>query len=490
MGVLKSISGSAARRPNGIYEPGRSKNTMACLSNDSIGSYLCRLASITFNRRVSMGRYFRFLILLSSLLYSYIAAAQAVDTVRVTFPQVEEIFLRNNYSLLAQRYSIGASEGAIRQARLWNNPLFFVESNLYNPVNGKFFDYGPVSKGNTDKFNWPDGKPINGTISMQLNQLLLLAGKRSKMVHLAEDNKDIQLAIFTDLLRSLHYALYQAFILLHYDIESISILREEESQLVRLISIEEIALSKGAVSGYEVTRLQFELQDIRKSIKEQQDEEADDENSLRTVLNADPFTFYLPVLPKEAPEPTLFVTQLVDSALSNRPEMKIIQYNLDYNRTNVSLQKAYSVPDLTIGGTYDRSGNAYYNYTGVNLAFNLPLFNRNQGNIRVADQQFQQTQIQQKQTEFNIKEDVVKAYQKWQNSLQQKNLIKPEYEQNLQDISQSATDSYNKRTIGLLDYLDKIKTARNAQLNLFNLQQSLSLSRENINFITNSKVFK
>jgi len=176
--------------------------------------------------------------------------------------------------------------------------------------------------------------------------------------------------------------------------------------------------------------------------------------------------------------------------LTNRPEMKITSYTLDYNKTNVSLQRAYAVPDLTVGGTYDRSGNAYYNYTGLNMAINLPLFNRNQGNIRIAEQQFQQSQIQRKQTEFNIKEDVVRAYQKWQNSLQQKNLIQPRYQQNLQDISQSATESYNKRAIGLLDYLDKIKTARSAQLNLFSLEQSLFLSQENINFITNSKVFK
>ena len=425
-----------------------------------------------------------------SLFCTFIAAGQTVDRVKVTFPQVEDIFLRNNFSLLAQRFNINAAEGAIKQAKLWNNPLFFIESNLYNPINGRFLDYGPVNKGKGDNFIWGNQKPVNGSFSLQLNQLLLLAGKRSKMVHLAEDNKDIQLAIFSDILRALHYNLYQAFILLYYDIQSINILREEESQLVSLINIELIALSKGAVSGYEVTRLQFELQDIRKSIKEQQDEEADDENSLRVVLSSDPFTFYLPQLPSTEPEPALFISQLVDSALTNRPEMKITQYNLDYNRTNISLQKAYAIPDINLGGTYDRSGNAYYNYTGINMAFNLPLFNRNQGNIRIAEQQFQQSQILQKQTEFNIKEEVVKAYQKWQNSLQQKSLIEPQYEQNLQDISQTATESYNKRTIGLLDYLDKIKTARNAQLNLFNLQQSLSLSRENINFTTNSKVIR
>jgi cobalt-zinc-cadmium efflux system outer membrane protein len=439
-----------------------------------------------------MQLFFRSSILLISFFSIVKTRAQQVDTVLVAFPQVETIFLQNNYRLLAQRYSITASEGSIRQAKLWSNPVFFVESNLYNPVNGKFLDYGNINKSSNpkDNFQWGDGKQINGTLNAQLNQLILTAGKRSKMVHMAENSKDVQVAIFTDLLRSLHYDLYSSFVLLYYDIESTKILREEEAQLVRLIDIELVALSKGAISGYEVTRLQFELQDIRQSIKTQQDEVADDENTLRLTMSADPFIFYKPQLPGPSPIPVIAVNQLIDSAMTNRPDVKINQYNLDYNRTNVSLQRAYSVPDLTLGATYDRSGNAYYNYTGVNVQFNLPLLNRNQGNIKIAEQQFQQIQLQLKQTDFTVKEEVIRAWQKWQNSLLQKNLIQPQYEQSLQDISQSATEGYNRRTIGLLDYLDKIKTARNAQLNLYLLQQTLFLSQEYINFTTNSKIFK
>lgn len=446
--------------------------------------FVSQLLPVSFNHFGLMQRIFRISITLISLLFSFVAAAQTVDTVIVTFPQVEELFLRNNYRLLAQRFNITASEGAIRQARLWNNPLFFVETSLYDPLNGKFVNFEKTP------FQWFDGKPVYGQLQIQLNQLFLLAGKRSKMIHLAQTNREIQVAIFSDLLRALHYELFQSYTLLYYDIESIKILREEERQLVRLIDIELIALNKGAVSGYEVTRLQFELQDIRKSIKEQLDQVADDENALRVLLSSDLFTFYKPQRPTEESEPTMLTNQLLDSALANRPEMRITQFALEYNQTNISLQKAYSVPDLNLGANYDRSGNAYYDYTGINMAINLPLFNRNQGNIKIAEQQYLQSQIQQKQTEFTIKEEVVKAYQKWQNSLNQKKLIQPEYEGNLQDISQAATENYNKRTIGLLDYLDKIKTARNAQLNLFNLQESLSLSREFVNFITNSKILK
>lgn len=411
--------------------------------------------------------------------------AQGSDTISLSFNQVEDLFLRQNYRLLAQRFNITAAEGAIRQSKLWNNPLFFVESNLYNPLNQKYFHYGATD------FKWYDGKPVDGQFMVQLNQLLLMGGKRSKMVHLAETNRDIQAAVFDDLMRALHFNLFESYVMLYYDLQVIRLLHEEEQQLSRLISIEEVALEKGAVSRYEVMRLQFELQEIRRLIKEQRDEQADDENNLRTLLSSEPSAFYKPsVLEGPRNLPASEVNSLIDSALTNRPEMRIVQYNLEYNRSNISLQKAYSIPDLNLGATYDKSGNAYYNYTGLNLAFNLPLFNRNQGNIKIAEQQLQQSQIQLKMTTFGIKEDVLNAYQKWQNSLSQFQQIQPDYVKNLEELSITATENYNRRTISLLDYLDKIRTARNAHLNLFNAQQTLILSQEYINFVTHSRIFR
>jgi cobalt-zinc-cadmium efflux system outer membrane protein len=123
------------------------------------------------------------------------------------------------------------------------------------------------------------------------------------------------------------------------------------------------------------------------------------------------------------------------------------------------------------------------------MAFNLPLFNRNQGNIKMVQQQFQQSELLQQQTTLTIKQEVISAYQKFQNSLIQKRSIDPRYEQNLRNLSQTATDKYNERIISLLDFLDKIKTARLAQINLYSANESLALSEAYINFVTNSRVF-
>jgi cobalt-zinc-cadmium efflux system outer membrane protein len=411
------------------------------------------------------------------------ASAQPANTTSLTFSQAQEIFLRRNYQLLAQQFNINAAKAAVKQARLWNNPLLFVETNAYNPTNNKTFSLGETP------FKWYDGTPLQGQLQVQINQLFLLAGKRSKMVELALTNQSIQETAFTDLMRCLHFELLQAFVALYYDQQSMGILHEEERQLTRLIQIELIALDKGAISEYEVTRLQFELQDIRRSIKDYLDQIADDEKNLKLLLSAEPNTYYRPVW-QEQPQPgPALVEQLIDSAMVNRPEMEIASLSVAYNRTNLKLQKAYAIPDLNLGANYDRSGNAWYNYSGINMAFNLPLFNRNQGNIKMVQQQFQQSELLQQQTTLTIKQEVISAYQKFQNSLIQKRSIDPRYEQNLRNLSQTATDKYNERIISLLDFLDKIKTARLAQINLYSANESLALSEAYINFVTNSRVF-
>ena len=409
--------------------------------------------------------------------------AQPVDTIALSFREAQELFLKRNYQLLAQQFNIHAAEAAVRQVKLWNNPLIFIETNAYNPTNRRAFSLGDTP------FKWYDGTPLQGQIQVQINQLFLLAGKRSKMVELAQTNKAIQEAAFNDLMRCLHFELYQAFVALYFDQQSMGVLKEEERQLTRLIQIELIALDKGAISEYEVTRLQFELQDIRKSIKEYLDQIVEDEKNLKLLLSAEPAVYYRPIwLDITKPEPAL-VEQLIDSALVNRPEMEIASLSVTYNQTNLKLQRAYAIPDLNMGANYDRSGNAWYNYSGINMAFTLPLFNRNQGNIKMVHQQFQQSQLLQQKTTLSIKQEVITAYQKFQNSVIQKKSIDPRYEQTLRNLSQVATDKYNERVISLLDFLDKIKTARLAQINLYDANESLAISEAYLNFVTNSRVF-
>ena len=52
-----------------------------------------------------------------------LASANAQDTLRLTIPKAEELFLKNNLSLLAAQYNVSAADALIQQAKAWDNPV-------------------------------------------------------------------------------------------------------------------------------------------------------------------------------------------------------------------------------------------------------------------------------------------------------------------------------------------------------------------------------
>src|SRR5271170_4589398 len=64
------------------------------------------------------------------------------DTLRLTLPEAEKMFLDSNLQLLAQRYNIDANQALVIQARLWPNPNFSVGHTLYSAQLRQFFPTG------------------------------------------------------------------------------------------------------------------------------------------------------------------------------------------------------------------------------------------------------------------------------------------------------------------------------------------------------------
>ena len=119
------------------------------------------------------------------------AAAQSQsDTLRLSLPDAEKIFLQHNLSLLAAKYNIDANKALIKQAKLWDNPMLTTDQNVYDKQGG-FFKHDQN----------------NGQFYVQVTQLIKTAGKRNKAAQIATDNTVLSEEQFDDILRSLRYTL-------------------------------------------------------------------------------------------------------------------------------------------------------------------------------------------------------------------------------------------------------------------------------------------
>jgi len=406
------------------------------------------------------------------------------DTTRQSLPQLEQKFLERNFQLLAQRYQIDMADAAITQAGLRPNPNLWFQGNLYNPQTHKVLPFSRPSQADIDA-----GVFNSGYYAVQLQQVIQLAGKRSKLIALAESNKALAKLAFRDLMRTLHYQLYTTYANLYYDLQAMHLFEDEVTRQQRLLESYRIALQSGGVAPYEVTRLEVAIRDLQANIANYLTQIADEQATLRILLRQPANTF---ILPTELPTLSKSIPPLataLDSAQTNRPDIGLSQEQINNAQRSLALEKARRTPDLTTGLLFEKYGNAYINFLGFQASMDLPLTNRNQGAIRSAEVTVKAATSGLDNQQVVVQSDVLNAYDKLNTYYQQLNTLPTGYLDRIQNISVEATKAYNARTIGLLDYLDKIRTYQQAQLNHINLLNNLFNTQQLFNYTTNTRFF-
>ncbi len=402
------------------------------------------------------------------------------DTLRLTLPDAEQRFLQKNFLLLAQKFNINLAEAAVTQSKLWDNPNFFMETNLYNPNTGVFF---PFAK-NAD-LNTPTGQAIN----LQFQQVLSLSKQRSKLIALAQTNVALQQAAFQDVMRSLRFQLAQTFGNLNAEQQQFKMLLLEKQQLERLLTAYQAQLKLGVVPEYEVTRLELEQKGLESNLANLAGQISQDQATLRVLLAENGSTYIISVTQLTQVRALPSLNTLVENAYTNRPDLQVAEKQILYNQQNLTYQQALATPRLTLGTIYSHVGNTYPNYFGLQAAIDLPFQNRNQGNIQAAKITIDQSNQGLNLSRLQVEQDVVQAYQQYNQALNLQAKISQDYLSKISEVSKNATEDYNKRIIDLVSFIDKIRAYKDAQSNLIDLQNNLFQAQQQLNFVTNSKTF-
>jgi cobalt-zinc-cadmium efflux system outer membrane protein len=401
----------------------------------------------------------------------------AQDTLRMTVDEVEKRFLQSNFSLLAAKYQVSAADAAIIQARLYPNPNLSIDQGMYNPDTRKWFDLSPT-----------------GQTAISVQQLIVLAGKRNKQVDMAKVNSQISMYQFYDLIRTLRYELRTAFYDLYFLQEPVAIYNREIESLRKLIDVYTVQYNKGNIAFKDLARLQalqFSLQDERFELVKQITEK---QLSL-SLLTGDTLSRPIaPVVDSQAighiDVSKLNYSDLVDSALTNRYDLRAAQSQVQLSEANLGLQKALRVPDVTLGGNYDKAGSYVRNYNSVSLAIDLPFWNRNQGNIKAAQFQIEANKQLQSQTELQVRNDISKAYRQLLESDRLYKNAAIQFTSDYENLLEGILKGYQNHTISLLEFIDYYETYKNSKLEFNRLQSERIDALENLNLSAGTNILK
>jgi cobalt-zinc-cadmium efflux system outer membrane protein len=416
-------------------------------------------------------------LLLGFCSLSALAIAQpAMDTLRLTLPSAEKMFLDSNFQLLAQRYNIDANKALIIQAKLWPNPNFQIGHTLYSGTLNQFF---------------PLGK--NDETTMGLSQLILLAGKRNKQIKLAQANVQLTEYQFFDLLRTLKYTLRTDFFQIYYLRKSAKVYDAEIKALQQIANAFGEQVGKGYISEKEVVRIKAQLYSFQSEYNDLLNQINDTESELRLVLQTKPTNFIDPDVDTSAVaglDPSKYaLTTLIDSAYHNRTDLQIARANTNINQLNYTYQKALAVPDLTLSLGYDEAGSFLYNYYGIGASIDLPFFNRNQGNIKNAKILIASTQATEKSTQATVDENVSRALQKAFAEQKLVQTFDPKFFGDFERLMGQVLANYQKRNISILDFLDFYDSYKQNILSVNTIQFNRVSAFEDINYYTGTNFF-
>ena len=417
-----------------------------------------------------------FILLIVNIISPHLLHAGNNDTISLDVKLAEQRFVDKNLNLLAANYDIKIAETNILQARLWYNPSITYSQTLYNGASHQLFDISTAP---------------NGEYSVQLQQLFSIAGKHTNLVKLTRIQASASKLVFNEVLRSLKLEMYNDIIRMYADQEKLELYNSEVKSLENVMRATREQVRLGAIAANELVRLTAEYQGITNNGISIQADLFDAMADLKILLHY-PATTYIKVI-NAVPATNNALPDLataLNASYSNRSDLKLAENNIAAQSQNLKYQKSLATPDLTLGGVYDKAAAAGFNYSGIYLASDLAIFNRNQGGIKAARLSIEQAKINDSLQTNQVQNQVAGAYLKLSRVKQQVENLDPNYVTDLEDLMSNAINNYNKRYISLLEFLDQLRTYTNARFSLIELNTDYMNAIQNFNYNVGTSLIK
>ena len=411
-----------------------------------------------------------FLLLLSTMAD---AASAPGDTTVLTLTEAESTFLEKNLQLLAQKCNVDAARAQILQSQLWDNPTATVNQNVFNTESAK--------NGASKWFPVSD----NGETNFQFQQVFSIAGKRNKRIKLADLTAQKSECLFFDLLRTLKYQLRSDFYKLYFTQEMLSVYKMEIESFHKLIAAFEEQYKNGHVSKKELLRLKalvFSLENEKLVLESQLVDTRSDFALLLRLHSSCPLAVVDVHSLDSIKINNLPLQGLVDSALHYRNDLKAAEADVKYGKINLEYQKSLAVPDFQLIAGWDRNGSYVHNYNYIGIQMDVPIFNRNQGNVKSALAAYQNSLYSYQGVQDIVEGDVAGAYSK---ALQSDKLYKQfdsNFAADFTSMREEVLKNYQKRNMSLLEFLDFYDAYKQNALQYSTLQNNRIEAFEGVNY--------
>ena len=404
----------------------------------------------------------------------------AQETMEITIEQAEKQFLEKNLQLFAERYHIDIADAAIVQAKLLNNPTIGVgDVNFWNPNATDELGLSQNTFGNRIVF------------SVELEQIIRTAGKRRKLVNLEKVSKEIAIQEFeafllglkTELRINLHEIIY-----LQSYLDIIQVLQESVNNLVQVYRNQ---ASAGNIAKSESIRLQSSLIELETEANELLTELHGLYKDVKILLNIAPQT-EISILSSaaEAKNPhEILLSDLFEMAENSHPDFLLSDLNIKYNEKLFAYEKSQRTPDLGLNVNYDRYGGVWKDFVGVGVRFDIPAFNRNQGNIRMAKLKIEQSNYHAEYQKNVVLHDITENYEHYTLMYHYYNkLMDNDFSEDLENMFEVYSRNLLNKNINMLEYIDFMYAYKTTKQAVLIAKKNMDINFVELQFSVNGNI--
>jgi outer membrane protein, heavy metal efflux system len=368
---------------------------------------------------------------------------------RISLDEAIRLALQHNHALLAARTTILENQAQETTANLRPNPVLSWDTQflpIFQPHNftADYFE-------NQAQFD------------IGIGYLFERGKKRQHRLEAAKDQTAVTRAQVTDNERQLTFNVSQQFVNVLLAQSTLDLAQQDHDSFKKTVEISESRFKAGDMSEGDLLKIKLQLLQFQSDVLNAGLSKVQALATLRQAVGFESVPENFDVEGELDYQPVhAGLDDLKLLALRTRPDLQAAHLGVTAAHSQESLAEANGKRDLNV--TFDYSHVAGVNSGTFFFNIDLPIFDRNQGEIARTRYAITQAQEQQNEAAEQVITDVVDAYQALHSNDQIIQLYRGGYVEQAQKSRDITEYSYKRGAASLLDFLDSERTYRANQL--------------------------
>jgi cobalt-zinc-cadmium efflux system outer membrane protein len=393
------------------------------------------------------------MFVLAALLLLLIAAALGQNTTQnpamISLDQAIDLALAQSHTLKAARTQILQNQAQEITANLRPNPTLGADTQFvpfFSPQ-----DFSGDNLNNVQQFD------------LGIGYLFERGHKRQRRLQAARDATAVTRAQVADTERTLAFNVGQQFVSVLLAESTLQFALQDLKSFQQTVDIGAAQYKAGYIGEGDYLKIELQLLQFQTDVSSARLAKAQALVGLRQLLGYHTVPADFDVIGDLAYQPIKAnLEDLQMKAMRERPDFRAAELGITAAQSQILLAKANSKVD--VNGTYDFTHVSGENTASIFANFELPIFNRNQGEIARTGYALTQAQEQQQAASDTVLSEVSNAYEAIRSNEEIVQLYTSGYLKQAQDSRDISEYAYKRGAASLLDFLDAERSYRSIQL--------------------------